>query len=41
MIDEIQPAPELLLAIKRGVDRDTRSGRFLLTDSAQSLSASG
>ncbi len=29
MIDEIQRVPELLLAIKREVDRDTRPGRFL------------
>src|SRR5450756_1690092 len=37
MIDEIQRAPELLLAIKREVDRDTRPGRFLLTGSARLL----
>jgi len=37
MIDEIQRVPELLLAIKREVDRDTRPGRFLLTGSAQLL----
>jgi|SRR5579859_396631 len=34
IIDEIQRAPELLLAIKESVDRDTRPGRFLLTGSA-------
>src|SRR5258706_9111847 len=34
MIDEIQRVPELLLAIKRGVDRDPRPCRFLLTGSA-------
>jgi predicted AAA+ superfamily ATPase len=34
VIDEIQRAPELLLAIKRSVDKDTRPGRFLLTGSA-------
>ncbi len=34
VIDEIQRAPELLLAIKESVDRDPRSGRFLLTGSA-------
>src|ERR1700748_2196338 len=34
MIDEIQRVPELLLAIKREVDRDPRPGRFLLTGSA-------
>ena len=33
-IDEIQRAPELLLAIKRSVDEDYRPGRFLLTGSA-------
>jgi predicted AAA+ superfamily ATPase len=31
LIDEIQRAPELLLEIKRAVDRDTTPGRFLLT----------
>jgi len=34
MIDEIQRAPELLLAIKQKVDEDTRPGQFLLTGSA-------
>lgn len=34
MIDEIQRAPELYLAIKASVDRDPRPGRFLLTGSA-------
>ncbi len=34
VIDEIQRAPELLLAIKKSVDADRRSGRFLLTGSA-------
>jgi uncharacterized protein len=33
-IDEIQRAPEVLLAIKRSVDTDKRPGRFLLTGSA-------
>lgn len=33
-IDEVQRAPELLLAIKRAVDEDRRPGRFLLTGSA-------
>ncbi len=33
-IDEIQRAPELLLAIKKAVDEDRRPGRFLLTGSA-------
>jgi predicted AAA+ superfamily ATPase len=34
IIDEIQRAPELLLAIKESVDNDQRPGRFLLTGSA-------
>ena len=34
VIDEIQRAPELLLAIKKSVDQDRRAGRFLLTGSA-------
>ena len=34
VIDEIQRAPQLLLAIKRSVDEDRRPGRFLLTGSA-------
>lgn len=34
VIDEIQRAPELLLAIKESVDTDRRPGRFLLTGSA-------
>lgn len=33
-IDEIQRAPQVLLAIKRSVDSDKRPGRFLLTGSA-------
>jgi hypothetical protein len=33
-IDEVQRAPELLLAIKQSVDADRRPGRFLLTGSA-------
>jgi hypothetical protein len=33
-IDEIQRAPELILAIKKAVDDDYRPGRFLLTGSA-------
>jgi predicted AAA+ superfamily ATPase len=36
-IDEVQRAPDLLLAIKAEVDRDQRPGRFLLTGSAQVL----
>ena len=38
-IDEIQRAPDLLLAIKRAVDRDPTPGRFLLTGSANLLTA--
>ncbi|MDA8125846.1 MAG: ATP-binding protein [Deltaproteobacteria bacterium] len=34
VIDEIQRAPQLLLAIKKSVDQDRRPGRFLLTGSA-------
>ena len=34
VIDEIQRAPDLLLAIKKAVDEDRRAGRFLLTGSA-------
>jgi predicted AAA+ superfamily ATPase len=34
VIDEVQRAPEILLAIKRSVDEDRRAGRFLLTGSA-------
>lgn len=33
VIDEIQRAPQLLLAIKKSVDEDRRPGRFLLTGS--------
>jgi len=36
-IDEIQRAPELMLAIKKAVDEDYRPGRFLLTGSANVL----
>lgn len=38
-IDEVQRAPDLLLAIKRSVDLDQRPGRFLLTGSANLLTA--
>lgn len=38
-IDEIQRAPELLLAIKRDIDRQRQPGRFLLTGSANILTA--
>lgn len=34
VIDEVQRAPQLLLAIKKSVDDDRRPGRFLLTGSA-------
>jgi predicted AAA+ superfamily ATPase len=37
IIDEVQRAPKLLLAIKRSVDDDKRPGRFLLTGSANVL----
>jgi uncharacterized protein len=37
VIDEIQRAPELLLAIKTTVDADPRPGRFLLTGSSRLL----
>lgn len=36
-IDEVQRAPDLLLAIKRVVDEDPARGRFLLTGSANIL----
>ena len=39
LIDEVQRAPDLLLAIKEAVDRDGRPGRFLLTGSANILTA--
>ena len=34
IVDEVQRAPDLLLAIKKTVDEDHRPGRFLLTGSA-------
>jgi len=34
VIDEIQRAPRLVLALKKSVDEDTRPGRFLITGSA-------
>ena len=37
VIDEIQRAPQLLLAIKKAVDEDRRPGRFLLTGSANMM----
>ena len=36
-LDEVQRAPNVLLAVKRAVDRDRRRGRFLLTGSANLL----
>ena len=36
-IDEVQRAPDLLIAIKRAVDLDRRPGRFVLTGSANLL----
>lgn len=39
LIDEVQRSPDLLLAIKESVDRDPRPGRFLLTGSANVLTA--
>lgn len=37
VLDEVQRAPGLFLAIKASVDRDRRPGRFLLTGSASAL----
>jgi uncharacterized protein len=39
VIDEIQRAPDALLAIKQRVDEDARPGQFLLTGSANILTA--
>jgi hypothetical protein len=36
-LDEVQREPDLLLAVKRAIDRQRRSGRFLLTGSANLL----
>jgi uncharacterized protein len=36
-LDEVQRAPNIMVAIKRAVDRDRRKGRFLLTGSANLL----
>lgn len=41
VIDEIQRAPDLLLAIKKTVDEDRRPGRFLLTGSANLMALPG
>ena len=37
IIDEVQRAPQLMLALKMAVDEDQRPGRFLLTGSANVL----
>lgn len=39
VVDEVQRAPELLVAMKAAVNRDRRPGRFLLTGSANILTA--
>jgi len=36
-IDEVQRVPDLLLAVKRAVDRERRPGRYILTGSANLL----
>ncbi|WP_243063326.1 ATP-binding protein [Humibacter sp. RRB41] len=41
VVDEIQRAPDLLLAIKASIDRDRRPGRFLLTGSSDMLRMPG
>ncbi|OFZ67218.1 MAG: AAA family ATPase [Betaproteobacteria bacterium RBG_16_56_24] len=41
VIDEVQRAPDLLLAIKKTVDEDRRPGRFLLTGSANLMALPG
>ncbi|MCY4368799.1 MAG: DUF4143 domain-containing protein [bacterium] len=40
LVDEWQLVPEVVLAIKRAVDRDRRPGRFMLTGSPDPLSRS-
>jgi uncharacterized protein len=40
-IDEVQRAPDLMLAIKAAVDRETRPGQFLLSGSARLLGLRG
>ena len=37
VIDEIQRAPELMLAIKQAIDEQRQAGRFLLTGSANAM----
>ncbi|MBN9982706.1 ATP-binding protein [Rhizobium laguerreae] len=41
VIDEVQRAPDLMLAIKESVDRDEKPGRFLLTGSAKLATVPG
>lgn len=41
VIDEIQRAPDILLAVKAAIDRDRRPGRFLLTGSNQPIMRQG
>lgn len=41
IIDEIQRAPALMLAIKQSVDTDRRPGRFLVTGSANIVTVGG
>jgi uncharacterized protein len=41
VLDEVQRAPDLLLAVKRAIDADRRSGRFLMTGSANLLLMQG
>ena len=36
-LDEVQREPDLLLAVKRAIDRSRRPGQFLLTGSANLL----
>lgn len=40
-LDEVQREPDLLLAIKRGIDRNRKPGQFLLTGSANLLLMKG
>jgi len=40
-LDEVQREPDLLLAVKRAIDSDRQSGRFLLTGSANLLLMKG
>ena len=41
VIDEVQRAPEIILAVKAEVDRDPRPARFVLTGSSDLLADSG